>query len=106
MKEELSSAVHDTWTRWMHHMFTFCTFNEDGSVTIPKEKMARWWRQMRTDYNDLPEDEKDSDRAEADRYLAILDAYMDYVSSFVLDPGETGESIIGYPSVDTILGGY
>jgi len=38
--------------------------------------VARWTRQMKTAYINLPEDEKDSDRIEADRMIRIMQAYI------------------------------
>ncbi len=42
------------------------------TVTIPAQMVARWTRQMNTPYADLPENEKESDREEADKIIAIL----------------------------------
>jgi hypothetical protein len=44
-----------------------------GVVTIPACSAARWERQMHMEYAKLTEAEKESDRAEADRILAILE---------------------------------
>jgi hypothetical protein len=71
-REELAAYAHEAWAGWMRYMFRFCTDNADGTVTMDAEKVARWKRQMETDYADLPEDEKRSDRAEADQILAII----------------------------------
>jgi hypothetical protein len=46
--------------------------NEDGSFTIPADLAERWWRQLKTDYEALPENEKESDRKEADIMLEIV----------------------------------
>ena len=46
----------------MKYQFSQGTENEDGSFTIPAEKAQRWKRQMETNYTDLTEKEKDSDR--------------------------------------------
>lgn len=72
MREKLAALAHDQWAGWMRHLFRKCPTNPDGTVTIPKWAVDRWIRQMNTDYHDLPEDEKESDRREADRYLKIL----------------------------------
>jgi hypothetical protein len=50
--------------------------DDTGNVTmyvIPKWAVERWKRQMMTNYVDLPESEKQSDRDEADKMLAIMD---------------------------------
>lgn len=69
MKENLASLAHDQWSGWMNYMFSKCTHNPDGSVTIPPDLVERWTRQMNTDYIDLPENEKTSDRQEAYKML-------------------------------------
>lgn len=46
--------------------------NEDGSVTIPSDRVARWKRQIETPYCVLSEDEKESDRCEAREMLRII----------------------------------
>ena len=63
--EKLAAFEHDRWARWQSHVFQKSIKNEDGTYTIPKEFVDRWQRQINTDYNDLYEEEKDSDRREA-----------------------------------------
>lgn len=63
--EVIADYEHDRWSRWQKHLFSKCIINKDGSLTIPKEFVDRWTRQMNTDYIDLTEEEKDSDRKEA-----------------------------------------
>ncbi len=43
-----------------------------GSWTMPPWAVERWLRQAKTPYSELSETEKDSDRAEADRFLELL----------------------------------
>ncbi len=56
----------------MKWLFSCSQHNEDGSVTIPREKVERWKRQMETPYDQLSEQEQNSDRREADKVLEIL----------------------------------
>ncbi len=70
--EKLSDYEHDRWSRWQRHLFSKCKINSDGSLTIPKEFVDKWTRQMNTDYHDLSEEEKDLDRKEAIRILECL----------------------------------
>ena len=72
MREKLSNAVHIIWAHWMKYMLSVCILNDDGSFTIPKEKAHRWIRQMQTDYIDLSEKEKDSDRHIVDTFLNFI----------------------------------
>ena len=70
--EQLAAYAHDVWARWMGYLFDRSTKNADGSVTIPAELVKRWTRQMGTSYEDLPEGEKHSDRAEALKIMRIF----------------------------------
>jgi len=72
IRERLAALAHDQWSGWMKYLFKKCQMNDDGTVTIPAWAVERWSRQMLTGYKDLPEDEKESDRKEADRYLMII----------------------------------
>lgn len=73
LREALAAYAHDeAWSGWMEYLFSKSAQNPDGSVTIPGGLVARWKRQMTTAYADLPENEKDSDRKEADRMIAIV----------------------------------
>lgn len=72
LREALAAYAHDAWAGWTQYVFDKSTANPDGTVTIPAWAVKRWKRQIATAYADLPEDEKASDRAEADRMLAIV----------------------------------
>lgn len=72
MREAISSVQHDIWSQWMKHLFSVSVENEDGSVTIPAEKVIRWQRQMNTSYWDLTEKERESDRSQADKVIGVL----------------------------------
>jgi len=75
LREELAKLAHDQWTGWMEYLFEKSdpqTFREDGAVVIPSWAVERWKRQMGTPYENLSEDEKDSDRKEADRVIYLL----------------------------------
>ena len=71
VKESLARYAHEAWSGWMVYLFKKSTENSDGTVTIPKWAVERWKRQSSTVYDQLPENEKESDRAEA---LDILKA--------------------------------
>lgn len=76
VKEELADYAHVAWSGWMRYLFQNGTRNPDGSFTIPADLVSRWERQIKTDYEKLPENEKDSDRAEAERMIAILEPWL------------------------------
>jgi hypothetical protein len=46
--------------------------NKDGTVTILKDKVNRWKRQSKTDYKDLSNKEKESDRKEVRKFIKIV----------------------------------
>lgn len=73
LREELAELAHKQWSGWMHYLFSKGTFNEDGTWTMPAWAVERWKRQAETPYVELSEEEQDSDRKEADKFLAILD---------------------------------
>lgn len=72
IREKLAEYAHGAWSGWMMYLFSLSKKNEDGSVTIPPELASRWFRQMHTPYEELPEKEKDSDRAEAVKMFTIF----------------------------------
>ncbi len=72
MREKLAALAHSQWSGWMEYLFSKCHEDSQGMVVIPASMADRWRRQMRTDYANLPESEKESDRVEADRMLALI----------------------------------
>ncbi len=79
-REKLAELAHNQWSGWMDYLFGKCIpyqpgdiQGEEGAVVIPKWAVDRWKRQAGTSYCDLSKEEKDSDREEADKFLAVLD---------------------------------
>lgn len=70
--EKIASYEHDRWSKWQKYLHNVCIKNSDGSLTIPKEYVIKWEKQLNTIYDDLSESEKDSDRKEAKRILNII----------------------------------
>jgi len=70
--EQLAAQEHERWAHWMTYLFSRGTFNADGTWTMPAWAVDRWQRQAATPYRELSEPEKDSDRAEAAKTLALL----------------------------------
>lgn len=77
VKAKLADYAHRAWSGWMTYLFSKSSVNEDGSVTIPAESVARWKRQMVTPYSNLPDLERVSDLDEADKMMKILGSYSD-----------------------------
>jgi hypothetical protein len=80
LREKLAALAHEQWAGWMRYLFKR-TYSEPGmgSKVIPYDSAFRWERLMNTPYEKLTEQEKESDRAEADRVLAVLKADDDSV---------------------------
>ncbi len=65
--EAVAAVEHDQWTRWSMALVQ----TED----ISDERVARWTRLWNTEYTDLTESEKESDREWASKAIAtMLDA--------------------------------
>ena len=72
-REKLADVQHDIWSHWMRWQFSCCKVNQDGSLTIPSDKVKRWQRQMDTSYSSLSDNEQESDRHQADKIIGVLD---------------------------------
>jgi hypothetical protein len=73
VREAFAGQAHESWSRWMDHLFSMSHPYEGGSVLIPPDLVQRWMRQAGKAYDDLADGERQSDLAVADGYLAILD---------------------------------
>jgi len=79
--EALAHYAHEAWSGWMRYLFNKGDkINEpDGRIghRMSADSCERWLRQMMTDYENLPEGEKESDRAEARKMLTIMRSFYD-----------------------------
>jgi hypothetical protein len=71
--EALADAEHDSWARWMTHLFTKGWRREDGSITLPGGYVKALQRQIDISYADLTEQEKEYDREEVRRILPLIE---------------------------------
>lgn len=76
--EQLASIQHDIWSHWMRYLFSQITknihvdkLNPDGYI-IPSDKVARWSRQMKTKYDELSDQEKQSDRDQVMKFIHLV----------------------------------
>jgi len=76
MLDKLADVQHGIWSHWMEYLFSVCQEYGDGNMVIPKEKVERWKRQMKTSYSELSEPEKDSDRNVAFDVLKVVQKEM------------------------------
>lgn len=70
--ETLAAIEHERWADWQRYVHDHCKRNDDGSLTIPAQMVDGWERQIGTDYQDLTEQEKASDRAQVRRYWHLV----------------------------------
>ena len=66
--EALAAYAHDAWAHWMEYLFDRLFQDRE----IHPEDRDRWYRQAQTQYANLPEKEKQSDRRQAHRILQVL----------------------------------
>ena len=73
IREELADLCHKQWSGWMKYLFSKCGRDVSTKhLLIPHWEEDRWGRQMNIPYNELSSEEQDSDRTEADKFIALL----------------------------------
>jgi hypothetical protein len=76
LRERLADLAHQQWSDWMRYFFGKCYYvSEQGaeeSMLVPGDYVENLQHQMATVYAGLTEEEKEFDRAEADKVLALL----------------------------------
>jgi hypothetical protein len=72
--ELLADLEHQRWAGWQQHVHSKCQRNSDGSLTIPAGYVAALERQIATPYADLSEQEKECDRVEVRKTLALIES--------------------------------
>jgi hypothetical protein len=70
--EKIADLAHERWSGWMKYLFSKCYVTDEIGVLLPPGLVERWQRQMETDYADLTDAEKESDREEARAYLRLI----------------------------------
>ncbi|ENW30363.1 MULTISPECIES: hypothetical protein [Acinetobacter] len=74
--EKLAAIEHERWAHWQSYLHSKCLKNENGSLTIPAELVERWNKQINTGYEELTEDEKESDREQVQKYFYLLIPFL------------------------------
>ncbi len=67
-RELFADKQHAIWSSWMKWMFEQGKHTPHGDWIMTKDCVARWERQMDTDYDSLTEPEKESDRKVVDEF--------------------------------------
>lgn len=93
LREQLAAYAHEAWSGWMGYLFSKCLKETDGSMMIPAWAVERWERQSTTAYSDLPEDEKASDRKEAERMIGIMESQPVFLAPDVIPQSKVAEPI-------------
>lgn len=75
--ERVAALCHEQWSGWIEYQFDRAEHGVFGDLVIPKWAVTRWTRQMDTEYEDLPENEKKSDRKEARKFVALFAEMME-----------------------------
>ena len=70
--EELAAIEHARWAHWQRYVHDKGERQPDGSLLLPAELVRRWDSQIATEYADLSESEKMSDREQVRRYLPLI----------------------------------
>ena len=70
--EALAGGEHRRWSRWMVYLFSKAPLNGIGQRIIWKKDVRHWQRQIDTDYANLSEKEKESDREQVRDMLSII----------------------------------
>lgn len=74
--EKLAAIEHERWAHWQSYLHSKCLKNDNGSLTIPAELVERWNKQIDTGYEELTEDEKESDREQVQKYFYLLVPFL------------------------------
>jgi hypothetical protein len=72
MLDEIADLQHEIWSHWMRYLFEVSLQNDDGTVTIPADKVERWKRQIITKYVDLSDNEQNSDLEQARKIVDLI----------------------------------
>ena len=83
LRENLAAYAHEAWGGRMKHVFRQCVLYQEhisrdteSDFVIPAWAVEKGARQMNIPYDELSEEEKPSDRLQADKILAIVDEYL------------------------------
>jgi hypothetical protein len=96
--EQLAELAHEQWSGWTRYMFEVGGYSLEsvGTFTIDREHHERWVRQMNTPYSELSEPEKESDRREARKFLAVIEPVLDTKDTELIELREFAGSIAKY----------
>jgi hypothetical protein len=80
--ERLAAVEHERWSHWQRYVHSKGKRQPDGSLLLPADLVARWEKEIATNYADLNDKQKESDREQVRKYLPIIaSALMDRKSA-------------------------
>lgn len=74
--EDLAAIEHERWVHWQKFVHSSGKIQPDGSLLVPRDLVERWERQIATNYADLADEEKESDRDQVRRYLPLIERFF------------------------------
>ncbi len=80
LKEDVASLVHEIWAEWwryqkVHTISLYYNEKNPEGLRIDPYKVTRWNRQASVPYEELSQEEQQSDLDIAERYLEIFNKY-------------------------------
>jgi len=70
--EELAALEHERWAHWQTFVHAKGHRQPDGSLVLPPQLVERWERQLKTKYEELTNEEKESDREQVRKYFPLI----------------------------------
>ena len=110
LREALAALEHEQWAHWTRYMLGalkeviglgfYEARDNNIDLSVVREHLARWERQIATPYAELTEAEKNSDREWADKVLAEVEAFRAYPPIRVIRCGDVPEERVGWAEAD------
>jgi hypothetical protein len=74
--ERLAAVEHERWAHWQRYVHDHCERLADGRLAIPADLAERWEKQIGTPYEQLTDEEKQSDREQVARVLPVFNEFF------------------------------
>lgn len=81
LAEELAALEHQRWAHWQRYIHEKGRRQTDGSLLLPADLVSQWERQIDTPFDELTNEEKDSDREQVRKYLPLLERCLNRILS-------------------------
>jgi hypothetical protein len=70
--EPLAAIEHERWSHWQRYLHSKAIRQPDGSLLLPAELVAQWEKQIATNYSELDDRKKESDREQVRKYIPLI----------------------------------